>query len=67
MTVVVLFFFEPVQPMLQPRDRAERRHGDGQLDLVVGAGALEEGLIAIAVALADALALVNKIEPTDRC
>src|SRR3546814_3296021 len=52
--------------MLKSGDGTERRDRDRQIDLVVRTGTPKQRLVAIAVALAEPLTIINEIEAANR-
>ena len=65
--ITFTLLFEPVERVLEAGDGTERRDSDGEIDLVIGAGALKQGLLVVIVTTPEALALINEIEAADRC
>jgi hypothetical protein len=59
--------FEPVKRVLEPGDGTERSDRDGEIDLVIGASALEQCLIVVIIAPAKTLAVIDEIEAPDLC
>lgn len=59
------FLVEPAERMLEPGNGTKRRHRHRKINLVIRAGALQRGGVAVAITLSEALALVDKIEATD--
>ena len=61
----MLFLCKPTERMFKTGNSSKRRDRYGQIDLEVGTGALEQGLLVIAVAPAGPLTRVYEIEATD--
>lgn len=65
LTIAFLLVLEPDKSMFEPGDRAKRCDRDRKLELVIGAGAHQRGVVAMAV-FAETLAGILQFEPANR-